>query len=68
MLKREQISKLKINEINQYISGYERMLQFYESYTEKKGSYNYVEERINYLNNELAEYLIAREIHIENSL
>jgi hypothetical protein len=68
MLKREQISKLKIDEINQYISSYERALQFYESYTEKKGFYSYVQERINYLNNELAEYLIARELHIENSL
>ncbi len=67
MLKREQISKLKIDEINQYITAYERMVQFYNDYINREGPYEYIDERIHYIYNELSEYLIARELHIKNS-
>jgi|11_taG_2_1085331.scaffolds.fasta_scaffold00085_15 hypothetical protein len=67
MLKRQKISKLPIQEINQHISAYERMLDFYQDYLNTKGDYIYVNERVQYLNGKLAECLIAREIHIEEN-
>lgn len=41
------------------------MVGFYQQYIEKHGDYDYVNERIAYLYNELSEYLIARDLHIE---
>ena len=64
-LKRSIYSNLTIEQINTNIIVHERMVQFYQDYLEKHGEYDYVHERINYLYNELSEYLIARDLHIE---
>ena len=42
------------------------MIAWYQDYLERKGEYDYVNEQINKLYNNLAEYLIARDIHIED--
>jgi hypothetical protein len=68
ILKRNTYSNLTIEEININITAYERTVKAYQEYLEKHGNYDYVHERINYLYNELSEYLIARELHIKNSL
>jgi hypothetical protein len=65
-LPRERLSKLTIHQINIEIAAYEKVIGFYEDYISRKGSYSFVEERIVALNNEYTEYLIARELHIEN--
>lgn len=44
---------------------YERTVEVYQRYLEKHGDYDYVHERINYLYGELSEYLIAKELHME---
>ena len=50
-----------IEKLNISIICYEKMISYYESWLEKHGDYDYVHERISHLNNELGEYLIARE-------
>lgn len=64
-LKRNTYSDLSIEEININIIVYERMVDFYQRYLEKHGDYDYVHERIHYLYSELSEYLIAKELHME---
>ena len=64
-LKRTAYSDLTIDQININIIVYERMVEFYQNYLEKHGEYEYVDERINYLYSELSEYLIARDLHLE---
>ena len=54
-----------LDKINIEIEAYQRMIEFYESWTEKHGEYEYVSSRLSHLNNTLAEYLIAREISKE---
>ena len=51
----------KIDQINAYIEAHQRMISWYEDWKERNEPYDYIEERINDLNNQLAEYLIARE-------
>ena len=41
------------------------MADYYNDYMERKGKYEYVEERLNLLYNRMAEFMIARELHIE---
>ena len=65
MLKRKNFSKLSINEININITAHQSMIDFYEDYTKRKGPYIYVDERLQELYSKQAEYLIAREMHIE---
>lgn len=64
-LKRNAYSDLTIEEINMNIIVYERTVEVYQRYLEKHGDYDYVHERINYLYGELSEYLIAKELHME---
>lgn len=64
-LKRSIYSNLTIEQINVNITVHERMVEFYQDYLNKHGEYDYVHERINYLYSELSEYLIARDLHIE---
>ena len=65
MLKREKFSKLSIAEINANITAHQIMIDFYEDYRKRKGHYIYVDERLQKLYGKQAEYLIARELHIE---
>ena len=51
----------KIDQINAHIEAHQRMISWYEGWKERNEPYDYIEERINDLNNQLAEYLIARE-------
>tara|TARA_Y100001970_G_C14228411_1_gene857106 strand:+ start:727 stop:951 length:225 start_codon:yes stop_codon:yes gene_type:complete len=54
-----------VDKINIEIGAYQRLIDFYEMWIEKHGHYEYVSERLSYLNNQLAEYLIAREFSRE---
>jgi hypothetical protein len=65
MFDRNKYSKMPIEDINIAITVHERMIAWYQDYIERKGEYDYVNEQINKLYNSLAEYLIARDIHIE---
>jgi hypothetical protein len=65
-LQRESISKLPIQTITVEIAALQRMADFYTDYIERKGEYSYVDERLNYLYGRMAEYMIARELHIDN--
>ena len=65
MLSRNKHSELPIEDINIAISVHERMIAWYQDYIEREGEYDYVNGQINKLYNSLAEYLIARDIHIE---
>lgn len=66
MLKRENFSKLPIEEINIQITAYQMMIDWYHDYLERKGPYVYVDEKIQELYSKQAEYLIAREMHIDS--
>jgi len=66
-LPRHDIAKLPIIEITAQIAGIQRMVDFYIDYIERKGEYSYVNERLNYLYGQMAEYMIARELHIEST-
>ena len=66
LLNRNKYSELPIEDINIAITVHERMIGWYQDYLERKGEYDYVDEQINKLYSSLAEYLIAREIHIED--
>lgn len=50
-----------LSAINIQIEVHERMISWYLGYLEREGEYDYVHERIEYLNNILGEYLVARE-------
>ena len=65
-LPRHDISKLPIEEITAQITAIQRMVDYYTDYIARKGEYSYVEERLNYLYGQMAEYMIARELHIDN--
>lgn len=60
MLLRDKINKTNLYEINIKIEAYQRMTNFYENYLENN-QYDYVQERLNYLYNILAEYFIAKD-------
>ena len=64
-LLRDKIEKHNINSINASIEAYTNMISFYEEYIEKHSNSEYIEERVHYLNSQLAEYMIAREISVE---
>ncbi len=64
-LKRYEFSKLNIYEINVNITAYQQVIDYYEGYIERKTEFKYVREIIEYLTDMLSEYLIARELHIE---
>ena len=66
MFSRDKYSKMPIEDINIAITVHERMIAWYQDYIERKGEYAYVDEQINKLYSSLAEYLIARDIHIED--
>lgn len=66
-LLREKISKSNLHEINIQIEVYERIIDFYVRYEEKHGEWEYTTERILYLNNIYAEYLIARQMAVEGA-
>ena len=65
MLKRDKFSKLSIDEININITAHQLVIDFYEDYIKREGPYIYVDERLQDLYSKQAEYLIAREMHIE---
>ncbi len=65
-LPRHELSKLSIKEITIEIAALQRMADFYNDYVERKGEYEYVEERLRELYSRMGEYMIARELHIEN--
>jgi hypothetical protein len=66
-LLREKISKSNLHEINIQIEVYERIIDFYVRYEEEHGEWEYTTERILYLNNIYAEYLIARQMAVEGA-
>lgn len=66
MFNRDKYSKMPIEDINIAITVHERMIAWYQDYIERKGEYDYVDAQINKLYGSLAEYLIARDIHIED--
>ena len=66
MFNRDKYSKMPIEDINIAITVHERMIAWYQDYIERKGEYAYVDEQVNKLYSSLAEYLIARDIHIED--
>lgn len=57
-----------IRKLNAQIEAYQEMINFYKEYIEKYGEYDYVDERINHLYNELVEYLIAKEERVQATL
>ena len=65
-LLRHSISKLPISEITAEITAIQRMVDFYTDYVKRKGEYSYIDERLSYLYSQMAEYMIARELHIES--
>ena len=65
MLNRDKFSKLSLDEINNSITAHQMMIDWYKDYLERKGPYIYVDERLQELYGRQAEYLIARELHIE---
>ena len=65
MLERDKFSKLSLDEINNSITAHQMMIDWYNDYIERKGPYIYVDERLQQLYAKQAEYLIARELHIE---
>ena len=66
-LLRDNIELDNINNINASIQAYTRMLDFYNRYIEENSSTEYLESRVQYLNSQLAEYMIARELSVEKS-
>ena len=66
-LLRESASELSIDSITAEIAALQRMADYYNDYMERKGKYEYVEERLNLLYNRMAEFMIARELHIEKA-
>ena len=66
-LLRDNIELNNINNINAYIQAYTQMLDFYEKYIEEHSLTEYLESRVQYLNSQLAEYMIAREFAVEKS-
>lgn len=57
-----------VRKLNAHIEAYQEMIKFYQRYIEEKGEYNYVDERIEYLYNQLAEYLIAKDERLQVTL
>jgi hypothetical protein len=64
-LPRYTIDISKIDHINAQIEAYQRIINWYEDWKERNDHYEYVDERIEDLNGQLAEYLIAREFAME---
>lgn len=65
---RYKIDISKIDNINAQIEAYQRMLDWYEGWKDRNDPYEYIEERIEDLNGQLAEYLIAREFSLEGGV
>ena len=65
-LPRFKLSGLNLNKINIEIGALQQVIGFYEDYLERKGPYEYANERLMALYSELSEYMIAREMHLEN--
>ena len=57
----------KLDHINIEIEAIQRMIDQYVEWIEKNGDYEYVQDRISYLNTQMAEYLIAREFAKEGA-
>jgi hypothetical protein len=66
LLNRREYSKLPIEDINIKITVYQKMINWYQDYISREGSCQYTDDQINKLYNTLAEYLIARDIHVED--
>jgi hypothetical protein len=66
-LLRQKVNKSNLHEINIQIEVYERIIDFYARYEEEHGEWEYTTERILYLNNVYAEYLIARQIALDGA-
>ena len=66
-LLRDNIELDNISNINIHIQAYTRMLDFYKQHIEENSSTEYLESRVDYLNSQLAEYMIAREMSVEKS-
>ena len=60
-LLRYTIDTSNLDKINIEISAYEKVLSFYLKWKEGNEHYDYVDQRILYLNEILSEYLIARQ-------
>jgi len=67
-LLRHTVDVKDVRKLNAQIEAYQKMIAFYKKYTEEKGEYDYVEERMQYLYNELAEHLIAKEQRVQATL
>lgn len=65
-LLRYRIDISRIDQINAQIEAYQKMLSWYEGWKDRNEPYEYIEERIEDLNGQLAEYLIARELATES--
>tara|TARA_B100001059_G_C17764247_1_gene544634 strand:+ start:1004 stop:1237 length:234 start_codon:yes stop_codon:yes gene_type:complete len=65
-LPRYKLSGLNLNKINIEIGALQQIIDFYEDYLERKGPYEYVSERLMALYGQLSEYMIAREMHLED--
>ncbi len=65
-LPRYKLSGLNLNKINIEIGALQQIIDFYEDYLERKGPYEYVSERLMKLYGQLSEYMIAREMHLED--
>ena len=64
-LLRYTIDTSNLDKINIEISAYEKVLSFYLKWKEGNEHYDYVDQRILYLNEILSEYLIARQFAIQ---
>ena len=60
-LLRYKIDISKIDQINAHIEAHQRMIAWYEEWIELNEHWDYIDERIGFLNGQLAEYLIASE-------
>lgn len=65
-LLRDKINTSDIDKINIEIEAYQKMISFYEEYL-KDIEYPYAQQRLEKLYSQVAEYLIAREIAVEQS-
>jgi hypothetical protein len=67
-LPRYELAKLDITDINIEIGAYQKVIESYEDYLWRKGEDEYIQGRIDYLYGQLGEYMIARELNIEETV
>lgn len=66
-LLRDTVDVKDVRKINAHIEAYQEMIKFYQTYIEERGKYDYIDERIQYLYGQLAEYLIAKEYRVSKT-